>query len=425
MMKYLSLALMFLFACSSQSTIKKMPRESGKAAEPAAMASITKSVVLGVENFLQNHVDLVKGKRVGLVTNQSGVNHLLQSTVDLFYEHPDINLTALFGPEHGIRGDVFAGHKVADQRDPKTGLPIYSLYGKTRKPTAEMLDSVDVVFFDIQDIGNRSYTYVGTMGLLIEAAAGYDKEVIILDRPNPMGGAKVEGNIVHEGYFSLVGYYPIAYRHGMTIGEIAQFHNQEKKLGAKLTVIPMLNWKRDMLWNETGLPWVPTSPHVPYWNTVFYIMATGTFGELHTISEGVGYTSPFEFAAATWIDAGEFAKALTKLNLPGVLFRPLHYKPYYFGFKDQELKGVQLHITDYDTFEPFITGLHIMKTAMDLYPDEDIFANERRISSFNRVMGSDAITEGLKNGASIEELKQQWQDELNSFLKIREKYLLY
>ena len=211
----------------------------------------------------------------------------------------------------------------------------------------------------------------------------------------------------------------------LTIGEIAKFHNSEKDLGAKLTVIPMLNWKREMLWQETGLPWVPTSPHVPYWNTVFYIMATGTFGELHTISEGVGYTSPFEFAAATWIDADNFAKALNKLNLPGVLFRPIHYKPYYFSFKDQEMKGVQLHITDYRTFKPFITGLHIMKTAMDLYPDQDIFAEGNRISSFNRVMGSDAITNALKNGASVKEIQQQWQDELNNFLKIRKQYLLY
>lgn len=421
-MKKSILFLLVLFACSQQTHVLKTEKVSGQA---KAAVSMEKSVVLGVENFLMNHVDLVRGKRVGLVTNQSGVDSKLKSTIDLFYENPDINLTALYGPEHGIRGDVFAGHKVSDQTDPKTGLPVYSLYGKTRKPTEEMLANVDVIFFDIQDIGNRSYTYIGTMGLLIEAAAEFNKEVVILDRPNPMGGEAVEGNIVHEGYFSLVGYYPVAYRHGMTIGEIAKFHNSEKNLGAKLTVIPMLNWKREMLWQETGLPWVPTSPHVPYWNTVFYIMATGTFGELHTISEGVGYTSPFEFAAATWIDADNFAKALNKLNLPGVLFRPIHYKPYYFSFKDQEMKGVQLHITDYRTFKPFITGLHIMKTAMDLYPDQDIFAEGNRISSFNRVMGSDAITNALKNGASVKEIQQQWQDELNNFLKIRKQYLLY
>ena len=424
-MKYLLIVIALLFSCSAQLKTQNQQTMQSSAFKPVPPLEPKGRVILGNENFIMNYSGMVKGKRVGLVTNQSGVNSQLVSTIDVFFNNPDINLVALFGPEHGIRGDYFGGASVSDNTDPKTGLPVYSLYGQTRKPTPEMLENVDVILFDIQDIGNRSYTYIGTMGLLIEAAAENNKEVIILDRPNPMGGEQVAGNIVHEGFFSLVGYYPIAYRYGMTIGEIANMHNGEKKLGAKLTVIPMLNWKRDMYWPETGLSWVPTSPHVPYWETVLYIMATGTFGELHTISEGVGYTSPFEFAAAEWINADDFAGALNNLKLPGVIFRPLHYKPYYFSFKDKELAGVQLHITDIRAFKPFVTGLHIMKTAMTLYPDHDIFAESDRVSSFNRVMGSDAITEGLKSGKSVEELQAEWQDELNAFKKIREKYLLY
>ncbi|NOG44182.1 MAG: DUF1343 domain-containing protein [Calditrichaeota bacterium] len=387
--------------------------------------SESKKVILGVENFLAGHVGLIKGKRVGLVTNQSGVNRSLQSTADLLFHHPDINLKALYGPEHGIRGDIFAGHKISTQTDPKTGLTVYSLYGKTRKPTKEMLNGIDVIIFDIQDIGVRSYTFISTMGVVIEAAAENDKEVIILDRPNPIGGVKVEGNIVHDGYFSFIGYFPIAYRHGMTVGEIAKMHNTEKNIGAKLTIIPLKNWNRSMLWNETGLPWIPTSPHVPDWESSLFLAATGTFGELHVLSEGVGYTMPFEFVGAPWIKSDEFATALNNLNLSGIIFRPVSFKPYYFRLKDQQCQGVQLHIIDYNTFDSFTCGLHIMKTTMDLYPDHDLFANKNRISSFNKVMGSDLITTGLQTGKSVDQLEKEWQQELNEFKKIRTKYLLY
>jgi uncharacterized protein YbbC (DUF1343 family) len=281
------------------------------------------------------------------------------------------------------------------------------------------------LIFDIQDIGIRSYTFISTLGLLVEAAAENDKELIVLDRPNPIDGIHVEGNIVQPGYFSFIGYFPIAYRHGMTVGEIAQMHNTEKKLGAKLTIIPALNWKREMYWQETGLPWVPTSPHVPHWETSLYLATSGTFGELHVLSEGVGYTMPFEYVGAPWINSEEYAQALNNLNLPGIIFRPVYFKPYYFRLKDQNCQGVQLHITDLNTFNSFRTSLHIMKTTMDLYPDHDLFANKKRISAFNKVMGSDRITRGLQNGKTVEELETEWQDELAAFKKIRKKYLLY
>jgi uncharacterized protein YbbC (DUF1343 family) len=421
-MKYLIIIILSLFACSSQSPVLEQ-KQDAKPIEKFQQKS--GHVILGLESFLKNHVSLVKGKRVGLVTNPSGVNRRLQSAADLFFEHPNINLVALFGPEHGIRGDIFAGHKIVDQADPKTGLPVFSLYGKNRKPTKEMLAGIDVLIFDIQDIGIRSYTFISTLGLLVEAAAENDKELIVLDRPNPIDGVHVEGNIVQEGFFSFIGYFPIAYRHGMTVGEIAQMHNTEKKLGAKLTVIPALNWKREMYWQETGLPWVPTSPHVPHWETSLYLATSGTFGELHVLSEGVGYTMPFEYVGAPWINSEEYAQALNNLNLPGIIFRPVYFKPYYFRLKDENCKGVQLHITDLNTFNSFRTSLHIMKTTMDLYPDHDLFANKNRIPAFNKVMGGDRITTGLQNGKTVEELETEWQDELAAFKKIRKKYLLY
>jgi uncharacterized protein YbbC (DUF1343 family) len=421
-MKFLFLLFLTAFSCSSPSKIIK-PSESKKVVE--IPDSKSNPVILGLENFLTNHVALVKGKRVGLVTNPSGVNRKLQSSADLFFEHPDINLTALYSPEHGIRGDIFAGHKIKDQSDPKTGLPVFSLYGKTRKPTKEMLDGIDVIMFDIQDIGIRSYTFISTMGLLIEAAAEFDKEIIILDRPNPLGGLIVEGAIVQEGYYSFVSYFPIAYRHGMTIGEIARMHNAENKLGARLTIIPLQNWKREMFWDDTDLPWVATSPHVPHWETALYMATTGIFGELHTLSEGIGFTLPFEYVGAPWVKAQEFADSLNNLNLAGIIFRPVYFKPYYFRLKDQNCQGVQLHITDYAQFKSHSTSLHIMKTSMDLYPGHDLFANKDRIKMFNKVMGSDAVFSGLKNGKSVEELENEWQKELAVFKELRKKYLLY
>jgi len=211
----------------------------------------------------------------------------------------------------------------------------------------------------------------------------------------------------------------------MTVGEIAKMHNTEKQLKANLTVIPLLNWKRNMFWGDTGLPWVPTSPHIPHWESALFLATTGIFGELHVLSEGVGYTLPFEYVGAPWVNADEFASALNALNLPGIIFRPVFFRPYYFRLKDQDCQGVQLHITGYDIFDSFSTGLHIMRTSMDLYTGHDLFANINRISSFNKVMGSDAITIGLQNGKSVAELEREWQKELNAFKILRKKYLLY
>jgi len=384
-----------------------------------------KNVILGVENFTAGHLNLVKNKKAGLLTNPSGVDRRLNSTADVFHKHPDINLTALFGPEHGIRGAVYGGDKIKDEIDPHTGLPIYSLYGKNRKPTAAMLENVDVLIVDIQDIGVRAYTYIYTMAKVMEAAAEFNKEVIVLDRPNPLGGLAVEGNLVQDGFFSFVGLYPIPYRPGLTIGELAKLFNTEYKINCRLTVIPLINWKRDMYWDKTGLPWVPTSPHVPHWETVLFMSATGTFGELRTLSEGVGYTSPFELTGAPWINGYELAEALNDLKLPGIIFRPLYYKPYYASYKGEVCQGVQIHITDMDAFNSYTAGLHIMQTIMKLYPDQDLFAYKKRIKMFGKVMGCDYIMEDLEAGLPVSEIQVKWQKELAAFKKIRQNYLLY
>lgn len=384
-----------------------------------------KKVVLGVENLLQNHLNLIIGKRVGLMTNPSGVDANLSSTVDLLFKHLDINLIALFGPEHGIRGAIYAGERIRDEVDPQTKLPVFSLYGEHRKPTAEMLKDVDVVLIDIQDVGIRAYTYIYTMAKIMEAAAEFHKDVIVLDRPNPLGGVNVEGNLVQEGYFSFVGLYPIPYRHGMTIGELARLFNEAFNIGCQLTVIPILNWKRDMLWEDTGLQWVPTSPHVPHWETALFMSATGVFGELRTISEGVGYTLPFEVMGAPWIDGYELAAELNELQINGVIFRPLYYKPYYATFKDEVCQGVQLHLTDKEKFNSYVTGLHMVQILMRLYPEHDLFANRDRIGAFRRVTGCDYIMNDLKAGLPVSEIQAKWLAELNDFKKLRKQYLLY
>ena len=409
-----------LFACSPKLQQKTSSVTAIESTEPSQTR-----VVLGNENFLRNYLHLVKGKRVGLLTNPSGVDHRLRGTADVFAADSSINLVALFGPEHGIRGAIYAGEKVADETDPHTGLPVFSLYGKHRKPTPEMMDLVDVILVDIQDIGVRAYTYIYTMAKVMEAAAQAGKQVIVLDRPNPIGGAQVEGNLVQPDFYSFVGLYPIPYRHGMTIGELALLFNREYGIHCDLKVIPMLGWNRDMLWEDTGLPWVPTSPHVPHWETVLFMSATGTIGELHAVSEGVGYTSPFELIGAPWIEGYQLAQALNALHLAGVVFRPLYFKPYYGLFKGEICQGVQIHLTDYRAFNSYLTGLHILQTLLRLYPEHDLIANSSRVKAFNRVMGCDWIEQDLKGGVPVTKIQQKWLPEKQTFLKIREKYLLY
>jgi uncharacterized protein YbbC (DUF1343 family) len=408
--------LLFIFSCQSRIQIKKSNHIS--APEPA-------QVILGIDNLLTEHLKSIENKRVGLVTNPSGVNGNIEYTSDVFFKHPKINLVALFGPEHGIRGNEYGGDKIQDTVDETTGIPLFSLYGKNRKPSQEMLNLVDIMVFDIQDIGVRSYTYIYTMAKVMEACSEFGKPFIVLDRPNPLGGILVEGNILDTTFASFVGLYPLPYIYGMTIGELAKYFNSEFNINCDLTIIPMKRWKRQMNFGETGLTWIPTSPHVPEWQTVYYLASTGIVGELHTVSIGVGYTLPFKLIGTPWTNGNELAKSLNELILPGVYFRPHYYKPFYSLFKGEMCDGVQLHITDYLDFKPYVTGLHIMNQLINLYPEHDIFADSSRVKMFNKVTGTDKIMNDLIKRISAFEMEKSWQDELNIFKKKREKYLLY
>ena len=399
----------------------------------------TKEVVkTGIDVLESNGFKQLQGKKIGLVTNPSGVNNKLVSTVDILANAPGVELVALYGPEHGVRGDIHAGDKVSDDVDPKTGVPVYSLYGKTRKPTPEMLKDVDAIVYDIQDNGCRSFTFISTLGLLMEAAAENGKEVIVLDRPNPLGGNKVEGNLVEAGNFSFVSQFEIPYLYGLTVGELAMMLKEEGMLkGEKgtndtivkcnLTVVPMEGWSRDMVYTDTRLPWVLPSPHMPQAETSYYYPATGILGELGYMSIGVGYTLPFQMVAAQWINAAEFADALNALALPGVTFRPINIKPFYSVGKGENMGGVQIYITDYAKAHLTSIQFYIMQEVARMYPEHEVMANadKGRFRMFDLVSGSNFIREKFTETKQYKDIEAYWNKDVESFKKKSAKYYLY
>nr|WP_156185574.1 DUF1343 domain-containing protein [Bacillus sp. FJAT-27916] len=387
----------------------------------------SKELKLGVDVVLSSENDVLKGKRVGLITNPTGVDKDLNSIVDRFYQDKDINLTALYGPEHGVRGDAQAGSYVDFYIDETTGLPVYSLYGKTRKPTLEMLEDVDVLVFDIQDVGTRFYTYIYTMALAMEAAKEKGIPFVVLDRPNPLGGLKVEGPVLEAPeYASFIGQYEIPLRHGMTVGELAKLFNKEFRIGADLKVVKMKNWKRQMNYEDTGLEWVLPSPNMPTLDTAYVYPGTGLI-EGTNLSEGRGTTKPFELLGAPFINSTELARELNKLKLKGVEFRAASFTPTFSKHSGVLTHGVQVHITDYDDFVPLETGLHIVKTVHDLYPEEFEFRAEdsKGISFFDLLIGNGWVRDDIEAGKSVKQIKQKWERDLKGFLKVRSKYLLY
>lgn len=387
------------------------------------------AVKTGIEVLMESNFKQLEGKRVGLVTNPTGVDKNLVSTVDILYNAENVNLVALYGPEHGVRGDVHAGDKVGDSNDPSTGLPVFSLYGKTRKPTPEMLEGIDALIYDIQDNGCRSFTYISTLGLLMEAAAEQGKEIIVLDRPNPLGGEKVEGNLVEDGYISFVSQFKIPYLYGLTVGELANLINGENMLGkqCKLTVIPMEGWKRDMVYSDTKLPWVLPSPHIPQAETSYYYPASGILGELGYMSIGVGYTLPFQIFCAEWIKAEEFTTALNALNLPGVRFRPLHIKPFYSVSAGVNIQGSQVYITDYSVARLAEIQFYVMQVVAELYPEKAVFnnADEGRYRMFDLVSGSNYIREEFSKNNKFSDIEAFWTKDEASFKELSSKYYMY
>lgn len=383
----------------------------------------------GIEVLKEQKFKCLEGKRVGLITNPTGVDNHLRSTIDILHEASQVKLTALYGPEHGVRGDSHAGDAVGSSIDSITGLPVYSLYGKTRKPTAEMLKDIDVLVYDIQDIGCRSFTYISTMGLAMEAAAENGKEFIVLDRPNPLGGIKIEGNITEDDCISFVSQFKIPYLYGLTCGELALLLNSRQPVEkqCKLEIIKMKHWRRKMNYSDTGLQWIPSSPHIPQPVSAFSYPLSGILGELGYLSIGVGYTIPFQMFASPWIKAAQLANNLNNLQLPGITFRPMYLKPFYAVGKGEDLQGVQVHIVDYNQARLSEIQFYVMQEIARLYPDRAIFdhADKKRFRMFDQVSGSKQIRERFSKRNLWEDVQEYWYKDVSKFREISKKYYLY
>ncbi|MDI6845963.1 MAG: DUF1343 domain-containing protein [Candidatus Saccharicenans sp.] len=400
----------------------------------------------GVEVFLEKKLDLVRGKRVGLITNPSGVDRNLRSTAWLLKENPEVHLVALYGPEHGVRGNAQAGEYVPFYFDEKFQLPVFSLYGQSFRPAPGMLKNIDeymrsfdiqetgkipekgmienveVMIFDIQDVGTRVYTYIATMAYAMEACAEQGIEFIVLDRPNPITGTIIEGTVLQYPEFSsFVGLYPIPQRHGLTVGELAILFNElflKKK--ARLTVVPMEGWRRDMWFDQTGLPWVMPSPNMPTLETAV-VYPGQVYLEGTNVSEGRGTTRPFELFGAPWIDGNELSARLNALELPGVRFREAWFTPYFSKYQGQLCGGCQLHVTDRQSFHPFLTSLWIIATIRNMYPEKFAFYPDY----FDRIMGNSRVRQDLEAGKSPAEIVRELQLQLEEFERLRKPYLLY
>src|SRR5690554_3355120 len=372
----------------------------------------------GIEN-LDKHLDLFKNKRVGLLTNPTGVDQNFKATVDILNEKT--NLTVLFSPEHGLRGNVQAGEKLDTYIDEETGVTVYSLYGNTRKPTKEMLENVDIICYDIQDVGARFYTYIYSLAHTMEAAKEHGKKVVVFDRPNPVG-TTIEGNILDLEYRSFIGYYPIPQRYGMTVGELAMLFNEEFSIDCDLEVIKMSSYKRDTTWYDYNLPFILPSPNLPTVESLFVYLATCLF-EGTNVSEGRGTTKPFSFIGAPWFKSKELVKIFTE-KIPHAKFRSIYFTPTISKHKDKLCSGVEIYITDYKKFEPVIAGMIMVKEIEKLHEE---FNYNQPWSEFGKQMidlnvGDDFIRNG---SLSIAEIKEKFAHDEKLFSQIKEQYHLY
>jgi uncharacterized protein YbbC (DUF1343 family) len=389
------------------------------------------SVRTGVEVLANNDFKALQGLNVGLVTNPTGILPDLTTTIEALYRAPGVKLKALFGPEHGVRGDTPAGEKVSSSRDGVTGLPTYSLYGDTKVPTAAMLRGLDVLVFDIQDIGARSYTYLSTLGCVMEGASLHKIPVIVLDRPNPLGLNRVEGGPTKPGFVSFVSKYPVPFLHGMTLGELGQMINRQGWLpGGRtcdLTVIACGNLTRGMVgWESFGnLPWVPTSPHVPKPESALFYAATGITGELSTLSIGVGYPLPFELAGAPDMGAASLAREMTRRNVPGVAYRSMSWEPYYGAYRGKLCGGVQIYLTDLNKVPISRLNFEILDAMRTLKPGRSFFTGSESVRMFDLSCGTDRVRKAFQAGASASQMWQVFNEGASAFAQARKPYLLY
>jgi uncharacterized protein YbbC (DUF1343 family) len=390
----------------------------------AASGSACKaSVETGLDN-IGSYAHLFRGKRVGIITNHTACSRDGRYIVDVFKSIGNVTVTALFGPEHGIYGAEEDGKRIQNGAEPAYDLPIYSLYGETLKPTPEMLKKVDMLVFDIQDIGARFYTYIYTMSLAMEAAAESGKRFVVLDRPNPINGLQVEGNILKPQFASFVGLHPIAVRHGMTVGELATMFNEQGWLAngvkANLVVVPIKGWRRSDWYDRTGLRFIKPSPNMPNLETAIIYpglcLLEGT-----NMSEGRGTATPFRKFGAPWIHSDNLAARLNKLDLQGIRFEPTSFSPTQSKYRGQECHGVRIVVTDRDRLQPFWSGILIVNEVYGMYPDTFQWKEQH----FDRLCGTSAVREAITTQSSLSKLRKSWQADLKSFLRIRDKYLTY
>ncbi len=395
------------------------------------MFSQQSRVKIGAEILIEKHLDLVKGKKIGIVTNHTGILPDGRHIVDVLNEVEGVRVVALFGPEHGIRGEVPDGKSISHGVDTKTGIPVFSLYGEVKKPTVEMLKDIDVLIFDIQDVGARFYTYISTMSYCMEACAEMGKKFIVLDRPNPIRGVYVDGPILEPKFKSFVGLHPIPVVHGMTVGELARMFNEEGWLEngvkADLTVVKMENYSRKLWFDQTGLPWVKPSPNMMTLRTAVVYTAT-CFIEGTNVSEGRGTQHPFEWIGAPWIDGEKLASELNSYKLPGVKFEPISFVPTDIEkvtidpkYEGEKCGGIYLNVYDREKFEPVKVGVYILYALKKLYPDKFKW----RTAGQDRLWGTDKVRLMIDEGRKPEEIIKIWKDDLKKFLSVRRKYLLY
>jgi uncharacterized protein YbbC (DUF1343 family) len=399
-----------LAACAAAS----LPRRSLGAPMPAA------TVTLGDEVFLRESWRELRGRCVGIVTNQTGVTAQLDSVVDAMRRNKQICVKAIYSPEHGLRGDQAAGAYVTSYVDERTGLPVHSLYGATRRPSEAMLEGADVLLFDIQDVGARAYTYVSTMAYVMQAAKQYGKSVWILDRPNPTGGEIVEGPVLEPKFASFIGLYPIAMRHGMTVGELARMFNDRFEIGCDLRVVAMRNYRRAMFWPDTGLAWVQSSPNIPNWETTLLYPGTGLIDEAG-LNNGTNFTKPFAYAGAYKLDGRRLADDLNGRDIPGVHFRPASWTPIAGFWAGKTLGGVELVVTDRRAFRAVRSAVEILVAVRKLAPGTLTV----HAASLDRDWGTDSLRLGLTSGLGADEIVGGWESSVREFENSRTRYLLY
>ena len=387
------------------------------------------SVVLGLEKLLQGGTSL-RGARLGLVCNQASVDHNFQHAADLLHKHPELDLRALFGPQHGIRGDVQDNMIETEHGiDRETGLPVHSLYSETREPTEAMLRDIDVVVFDMQDVGCRIYTFVYTLANCMRAAKKWGKRVVVCDRPNPISGAVISGNVLEPEYASFVGQFPIPTRHGMTVAELARMFKDHFNIGCELEVLSMDGWRREYWHDETDAPWVMPSPNMPTLSSATVFPGTVHF-EGTQLSEGRGTTRPFELIGAPYIDPDAYAANLNALGFPGVFFRSCGFQPTFQKHAGVSCGGVQIHVKDRKSFEPVITGVAMVKLAYDMYPEQFRWKNPPYEyvydqNPFDVISGTNKIREAIEQGSQLQEIEASWKVGLAEFRTLREGYLMY